>query len=86
VEIQQLDEKTSHIKTYTSSCKEIKYGIPQGCVLGPLLSLLFINDLPEAVQEAGVVLFTDDTDILLIEKNLASLKVKIIKVMKQLEN
>jgi hypothetical protein len=47
---------------------------------------LFINDLPQAVQEAKVVLFTDDTNILLIEKNLTSLKGKIEKVMKQSEN
>jgi hypothetical protein len=68
---------------YTSSCKEIKYGVPQGSVLGPFLFLLFINDLPQAVQEATVVLFTDDTNILLIEKNLTSLKGKIIKVIIQ---
>jgi hypothetical protein len=35
VEIQQLDEKTSNIKMYTLSCKEIKYGVPQGSVLEP---------------------------------------------------
>jgi hypothetical protein len=36
VEIQQIDENTSNLKTYTISCKEIKYGVPQGSVLGPL--------------------------------------------------
>jgi hypothetical protein len=46
---------------------------------------LFINDLPKAVQEAKVVLFMDDTTFL-IEKNLTSLKGKIVKVMKQSEN
>jgi hypothetical protein len=86
VETQQVDEKTSNIKTYTSSCKEIKYGVPQGSVLEPLLLLLFINDLPQAVQEAKVVLFTDDTNILLTEKNFISLKGETIKCMKQLEN
>jgi hypothetical protein len=33
MEIQQVDEKTSNIKMYTSSCKEIKYGVPEGFVL-----------------------------------------------------
>jgi hypothetical protein len=42
--------------------------------------------LPQAVEEAEVALFMDDTNILLTEKNHTSLKVKIVKVMKQLEN
>jgi hypothetical protein len=42
--------------------------------------------LPQAVQEAKVVLFADDTNILLIEKNLTSLQEKTVNVMKQLEN
>jgi hypothetical protein len=58
VEIQHLDEKTTNVKPF-ASCKEIKYGLPQGSVLGTLLFLLFINDLSQAVQEAKVVLFAD---------------------------
>jgi hypothetical protein len=54
--------------------------------MGHLLFLLFINDLPQAVQEAKVVLFADDTNILLTEKNLTSLKWKIVEVMKLFEN
>jgi hypothetical protein len=64
VEIQQLDEKTSNIKTFALSSKEIKYGVPQGPILGLLLFSLFINDFPQAVQEAKAVLFTDNTNIL----------------------
>jgi hypothetical protein len=66
--------------------KEIKYGVPQGSILGLLLFLLFINDLPQAVQEVKVLLFTDDTTILLREENLPLLKEESVKVMKQLEN
>jgi hypothetical protein len=50
------------------------------------LNIVIINDLPQAVEEAKVVLFADDTNILLIEKDLTSLKGKIVKVTKQLEN
>jgi hypothetical protein len=46
---------------------------------------LFINDLPQAVQEAKVALFADDAYITQW-KRLTSLKRKIVKVMKQLEN
>jgi hypothetical protein len=47
---------------------------------------LYINDLLQAIQEAKVVLFADDTNIVLIEKELTSLRGKIVKVMEQLEN
>jgi hypothetical protein len=86
VEIHHMDENTCKIKTVTSTFKEIKNRVPQDSVLGPLLFLMFINDLPHVIQNAEVVLFSDDTSILITENNPLLLNEKVRTVRKQLEN
>jgi len=49
-------------KKYTSTLKETKGGVPQGSVLGPVLFLLYVNDLPINIQ-GGRTLFADDANI-----------------------
>ena len=47
----------------TSETLEIKCGVPQGSVLGPLLFLLYINDLAKVSKKLTFFLFADDTNI-----------------------
>ena len=56
-----------------SSKTELKYDVPQGSVLEPILFILFVNDPHKNIEFRTVHQFADDTNMLLVEKSLKKL-------------
>ena len=62
------------VKGYTSDYLNIPCGVPQGSVLGPLLFLIYINDLPKVFKLLSFYLFVDDTNIYFKSDDLTHLQ------------
>ena len=59
----------------TSSHSDILCGVPQGSILGPLLFLLYINDLLPSSPSSHFIIFADDTNILFSHKDPVQLEI-----------
>ena len=64
----------SNGKTEYSNYMNVTYGTPQGSCLGPLIFLVFTNDLHRHLVYSSAILFADDTTLHKIHKNLTYLK------------
>ena len=64
-------------KSTRSSMQNVKSGVPQGSVLGPVLFLLFVNDMPLFIKETYLDSYADDTTIHTASKVPDTIKTKL---------
>ena len=74
------------INGYESGLAAINCGVPQGSVLGPLLFLLYINDLNQAIKSCKVHHFADDTNLLCLSNSIKKLNKQVNADLKHLVN
>jgi len=64
------------IKSYKSSLLLITCGVPQGSILGPLLFIIYINDIVNVSTLINLIMFADDTNIFFTDSTLNGLENK----------
>jgi len=70
---------------YLSKWKEVQHGVPQVSVLGPLLFLTYINDLPESISDKSrPILFADDTSFIIADRDETEFKFKTNEIFNEI--
>ena len=49
------------INNCLSQVLPVTSGVPQGSILGPLLFVIYINDLPDSIKDSQIFMYADDT-------------------------
>ena len=78
--------QTTQIGQNISAKEETLCGVPLGSILGPLLFLIYINDIYNSSEKLKFYLFADDTNLIYADKNLKSLEIVVNTELSKIHN
>ena len=60
-----LTGRNQHVRVNgcSSSSQQLLQGVPQGSILGPILFLVFMNDMPFSIRDSTLDIYADDTTL-----------------------
>ena len=81
-----LDNRQQYVSIdgTNSTTKHIKYGVPQGSILGPLLFIIYINDIPNISTLAKFILYADDANIIITGDSIEEIHSQLDQLIKGL--
>ena len=74
------------INNVSSDFCDINYGVPQGSILGPLLFILFVNDISLHIKNCKIYKYADDTSLCAFSETTLSLQNKLSADLKIIED
>ena len=75
-----------HVNNVNSEKLNLRHGVPQGSILGPLLFVIYINDIPQINSFAKFILYADDANIIISADSFEEIQCKIEMLLENLQS